>query len=97
MSDDDRFGRLEKNMDKLGDKIDELVKVVVDMAKMEERMITLFKRMDKYDTRMDKVDDRVTLIEKISSKRGAVFHITEKGSWIVFGAAVAYILKTKGG
>lgn len=97
MSDDDRFSRLEKNMDKLGDKIDELVKVVVDMAKMEERMITLFKRMDKYDTRMDKMDDRVTAIEKTSNKRGAVFHIIDKGFWIVFGAVIAYIIKTNGG
>lgn len=53
MSDDDRFGRLEKNIDKLGDKINELVKVVVDMAKMEERMITLFKRMDEIKERTD--------------------------------------------
>lgn len=97
MSDDDRFGRLEKHMDKLGDKIDELVKVVVDMAKMEERMITLFKRMDKYDNRMDKMDDRVSLMEKISGKRGAVFQIIDKGFWVVFGAGIAYIIKTNGG
>lgn len=97
MTEEERFSRLEKHMDKLGDKIDELTKVVVDMAKMEERMITLFKRMDKYDTRVEKLDDRVTDVEKTTNKRGAIFQIFDKGFWIVFGAAVAYIIKTQGG
>lgn len=96
MADDQRFERVEKNLDKLGDKIDELTKVVTAMARIEERMVTLFKRMDRYDTAQAGLDDRLTEVEKVSTKRGAIYHIVEKGFWLVVGGAIAYFSKVGG-
>ena len=96
MADDHRFERVEKILDKLGDKIDELTKVVTAMARIEERMVTLFKRMDRYDTAQDGLDERLTEVEKVSTKRGAIYHIIEKGFWLAVGGAVAYFAKMGG-
>ena len=49
MAEEPRFERMEKQIEKLGDKIDDLTKVVTVMARIEERMITLFKRMETYE------------------------------------------------
>jgi hemerythrin superfamily protein len=97
MADDQRFDRVEKNLDKLGDKIDELTKVVTAMARIEERMVTLFKRMDRYDEAHSDLDERLTEIEKTSSKRGVVYHLIDKGFWLIIGAGLTYIAKVSGG
>jgi hypothetical protein len=96
MADDQRFERVEKTLDKLGDKIDELTKVVTTMARIEERMVSLFKRMDRYDTAQAGLDDRLTEVEKVSTKRGAIYHIIEKGFWLAVGGAIAYFSKGGG-
>ena len=97
MADDQRFDRVEKNIDKLGDKIDELTKVVTAMARIEERMVTLFKRMDRYDESHADLDERLTEVEKTSTKRGAIYHLIDKGFWLIVGAGLTYIVKTSGG
>lgn len=94
MADDQRFDRIEKNLDKLGDKIDELTKVVTAMARIEERMVTLFKRMDRYDEAQADLDDRLAEVEKVSTKRGVVYQLLDKGFWLVVGAGLAYIAKS---
>ena len=94
MADDQRFDRIEKNLDKLGDKIDELTKVVTAMARIEERMVTLFKRMDRYDEAHADLDERLAEVEKVSTKRGVVYHLLDKGFWLVVGAGLAYIAKS---
>lgn len=96
MADDQRFERVEKNLDKLSDKIDELTKVVTAMARIEERMVTLFKRMDRYDTAQAGLEDRLTEVEKVSTKRGAIYHIVEKGFWLVVGGVITYFSKVGG-
>jgi hemerythrin superfamily protein len=97
MADDPRFDRIEKNLDKLGDKIDELTKVVTAMARIEERMVTLFKRMDRYDEAQSDIDDRLNEVEKTSTKRGVVYHMIDKGFWLIVGAGLVYIAKISGG
>lgn len=97
MADDARFDRMEKNLDKLGDKIDELTKVVTAMARIEERMVTLFKRMDRYDEAQADLHDRLAEVEKVSTKRGVVYHLVDKGFWLIVGAGLAYIVRTSGG
>lgn len=96
MADDARFDRMEKHLDKLGDKIDELTKVVTAMARIEERMVTLFKRMDRYDEAQADMDDRLAEVEKVSTKRGVVYHLIDKGFWLVIGAGLTYIIKVAG-
>ena len=93
MADDQRFDRIEKNLDKLGDKIDELTKVVTAMARIEERMVTLFKRMDRYDEAHTNLDERLSEVEKVSTKRGVIYHLVDKGFWLIIGAGLAYIIK----
>jgi hemerythrin superfamily protein len=97
VADDARFYRVEKNIDKLGDKIDELTKVVTAMARIEERMVTLFKRMDRYDQAHSDLDERLSEIEKTSTKRGVVYQLIDKGFWLIIGAGLTYIAKVSGG
>ena len=94
--DDQRFDRMEKHLDKLGDKVDDLTKVVTDLARMEERMITLFKRMDRYDATCGELDDRLTEVEEVTIKRGVVYQAMEKGFWLVVGAGLTWIVKVAG-
>ena len=96
MADDQRFDRIEKNLDKLSDKIDELTKVVTAMARIEERMVTLFKRMDRYDEAHADLDERLAEVEKVSTKRGVVYHLLDKGFWLIVGAGLTYIVKVSG-
>jgi Uri superfamily endonuclease len=96
MAEDPRLERVEKHIDKLGDKIDELTKVVTAMARIEERMVTLFKRMDIYDARGAALDERVGVIEKTVTKTGVVDQVLEKGFWVVVGGGIAFIVKVLG-
>lgn len=96
MSDDTRFDRLEKNLDKLGDKVDELTKVVTDLARIEERMVTLFKRMDKYDAQHVTLDGRLSDVEEITIRRGVGYQIVEKMFWLAVGGGVTWIVKAGG-
>lgn len=93
MADEQRFDRMEKQLDKLGDKIDDLTKVVTTMARIEERMVTLFKRMEHYDDQQADLDARLTAIETTTTKRGVVYHAVEKGFWLIVGAGLAVIVK----
>ena len=94
--DDQRFDRMEKHIDKLGDKVDDLTKVVTDLARMEERMITLFKRMDRYDAGQAAFDERLSEVEEVTVRRGVVYQAIEKGFWLVIGASLAWIAKMAG-
>ena len=85
--------RVEKHIDRLGDKIDELTKVVTVMARIEERMVTLFKRMEVYESRHDDLDVRLGDIEKSTTRRGVVEQVVEKGFWLVVGAGLAVAVK----
>ena len=96
MAEDPRLERVEKHIDKLGDKIDELTKVITAMARIEERMVTLFKRMDIYDARGAALDERVGVIEKTVTKTGVVDQVLEKGFWVVLGGGIAFIVKVLG-
>ena len=96
MAEDPRFDRVEKHLDKLGEKIDELTKVVTAMARIEERMITLFKRMDLYDVRQTSMDERVANIESGSTKSAVVFGFFDKVFWIVLGGIIASLVKAFG-
>lgn len=93
MPDDQRFDRIEKNLDRLGDKIDELTKVVTAMARIEERMVTLFKRMDRYDEAQTDLHERLAEVEKVSTKRGVIYHLVDKGFWLLVGGGITYIIK----
>lgn len=97
MTDDVRFDRIEKSLDKFGDKLDELTKVVTDLARVEERMVTLFKRMDQYDRRHDLLDGRLTTVEENTTQRGVVDRILDKALWLVLGAGLAFAVKVFGG
>lgn len=94
--DDQRFDRMEKHIDKLGDKVDDLTKVVTDLARMEERMITLFKRMDRYDAGQAAFDERLSDVEELTVRRGVVYQAIEKGFWLAIGAGLAWIAKMTG-
>lgn len=96
MAEDPRLERVEKHIDKLGDKIDELTKVVTAMARIEERMVTLFKRMDLYDVRQAAMDERVADIESGSTKSAVVFGLFDKIFWIIVGGIIAFLVKTLG-
>ena len=87
---------MEKQIDKLGDKIDDLTKVVTVMARIEERMITLFKRMEAYEDRHDTLDGRLTGVEQNTTQRGVVDRVLEKGFWLVLGAGMAFLVKVFG-
>ena len=96
MAEEPRFDRVEKHLDKLGDKIDELTKVVTTMARIEERMVTLFKRMDAYDTRHTTLVERVDDIESGATKHAAVFGLVDKVFWLILGAGLAFLVKVFG-
>jgi uncharacterized protein YdcH (DUF465 family) len=96
MAEDPRFDRVEKHLDKLGDKIDELTKVVTTMARIEERMVTLFKRMDMYETRNGSLDDRLTSIENGTVRHGVVFGLFDKLFWLALGGGLAFLIKIFG-
>lgn len=96
MAEDPRLERVEKHIDKLGDKIDELTKVVTAMARIEERMVTLFKRMDTYEARHLLTDSRVEELERTNTKTGVVDQVLGKGFWLILGGAIAYIVKLIG-
>ena len=96
MAEDSRFDRVEKHLDKLGDKIDELTKVVTTMARIEERMTTLFKRMDAYEVRHEVLDTRLTDMESGSTRHGVVFGLFDKLFWLVLGAGLAFVVKIFG-
>ena len=87
---------MEKQIDKLGDKIDDLTKVVTVMARIEARMITLFKRMETYEFRHDTLDGRLTSVEQNTTQRGVVDRVLEKGFWLVLGAGMAFLVKVFG-
>ena len=96
MAEEPRFERMEKQIDKLGDKIDDLTKVVTVMARIEERMITLFKRMESYEDRHDSFDGRLSMVEQNTTQRGVVDRVLEKGFWLVVGGAIAFAIKIIG-
>lgn len=95
-AEDQRFERMEKSIDKLGEKVDDLTKVVTAMARIEERMITLFKRMDLYEADRAKLSTRIETIEKVTLQRGVVYQALDKGIWLLLGAAVTYGIKLLG-
>ena len=84
---------MEKQLDKLGDKIDDLTKVVTVMARIEERMVTLFKRVEAYEGWHNDLDTRLGDIEKSTTRRGVVEQVMEKGFWLVVGAGLAVAVK----
>jgi len=96
MAEEQRFDRVEKHLDKLGDKIDELTKVVTTMARIEERMVTLFKRMDAYEMRHEVLDTRLTDMENGSARHGVVFGLFDKVFWLILGAGLAFMIKVFG-
>lgn len=96
MAEDPRLERVEKHIDKLGDKIDELTKVVTAMARIEERMVTLFKRMGSFEDQHVVLDVRVGDLEKTITKTGVVDQVLEKGFWVVLGGGIAFIVKVLG-
>jgi hypothetical protein len=96
MAEEQRFDRVEKHLDKLGDKIDELTKVVTTMARIEERMVTLFKRMDVYEARSSSLDDRLTNIENGTVRHGVVFGLFDKIFWLTLGGGIAFLIKVFG-
>lgn len=96
MPEEQRFDRVERHLDKLGDKIDELTKVVTTMARIEERMVTLFKRMDVYEARHETLDDRLTSMESGTVKHAVVFGFFDKVFWIIVGGVIAFVVKILG-
>jgi len=96
MAEDPRLDRIEKSIDKFGDKLDELTKVVTDLARIEERMITLFKRMDQYDRKHDSLDARLTTVEEDTTQRGVMDRILDKALWLILGAGLAFVVKVFG-
>ena len=96
MAEDPRLDRIEKSIDKFGDKLDELTKVVTDLARIEERMITLFKRMDQYDRKHDSLDARLTTVEEDTTQRGVIDRVMDKALWLILGAGLAFAVKVFG-
>ena len=96
MAEEQRFDRVEKQLDKLGDKIDELTKVVTVMARIEERMVMLFNRVESYEVKHEDFNSRLGELEKSTTKRSVVDHVLEKGFWLIAGAALAFAIKIFG-
>lgn len=86
----------EDRLTRIEDKLDKMSEAITLLARMEERMVTLFKRMDKYDEHQSKLSDRVGAVEKATLQRGVVYHLIDKGFWLVVGAALAWIVRTTG-
>lgn len=93
----EREGQMnEDRLTRIEDKLDKMSEAITLLARMEERMITLFKRMEKYDENQTKLAERVNAVEKVTIQRGVVYHIFDKGFWLVVGAGLAYIVRTTG-
>lgn len=86
----------EDRLTRIEDKLDKMSEAITLLARMEERMVTLFKRMDKYDDVHGKLAERVVAVEKVTLQRGVVYHILDKGFWLVAGGGLAYIMKGVG-
>lgn len=86
----------EDRLTRIEDKLDKMSEAITLLARMEERMVTLFKRMDKYDEHHSKLIERVGAIEKVTLQRGVVYHILDKGFWLLIGALLAYAAKRYG-
>lgn len=86
----------EDRLTRIEDKLDKMSEAITLLARMEERMVTLFKRMDKYDEAQGKMASRVEAVEKVTIQRGVVYHMIEKGFWLVAGAALTWIAKWGG-
>jgi hypothetical protein len=87
----------EDRLTRIEDKLDKMSEAITLLARMEERMVTLFKRMDKYDENQTKLADRVGAVEKVTLQRGVVYHLLDKGFWLVVGAGLTWITKYGGG
>lgn len=83
----------EDRLTRIEDKLDKMSEAITLLARMEERMVTLFKRMDKYDDSHTKLSDRVGAVEKVTIQRGVIYHIFDKGFWLVVGAGLAYVVR----
>ena len=59
-------------------------------------MVTLFKRMDRYDEAQTDLDERLAEVEKVSTKRGVIYHLIDKGFWLLVGGGITYIVKVSG-
>jgi hypothetical protein len=86
---EDRLTRIEGKLDKMAE-------AITLLARMEERMVTLFKRMEKYDESQSDLTERVQEIEKVTIQRGVVYHLLDKGFWLIIGAGLTYLAKTSG-
>ncbi len=86
----------EDRLTRIEDKLDKMSEAITLLARMEERMVTLFKRMDKYDENQSKLTDRVSAVEKVTLQRGVVYHLIDKGFWLVVGAGLAWIVRVSG-
>ncbi len=86
----------EDRLTRIEDKLDKMSEAITLLARMEERMVTLFKRMDKYDENHSKLSDRVVAVEKVTLQRGVVYHLIDKGFWLVVGAGLAWIVRVSG-
>lgn len=86
----------EDRLTRIEDKLDKMSEAITLLARMEERMVTLFKRMDKYDENQSKLTDRVSAVEKVTLQRGVIYHLIDKGFWLVVGAALTWIAKWGG-
>lgn len=86
----------EDRLTRIEDKLDKMSEAITLLARMEERMVTLFKRMDKYDEAQGKLLTRVEAVEKVTIQRGVVYHLIDKGFWLVAGAALTWIAKFGG-
>ncbi len=83
----------EDRLTRIEDKLDKMSEAITLLARMEERMVTLFKRMDKYDENQSKLMERIGEIEKVTLQRGVVYHLIDKGFWLVVGAGLAWIVR----
>ena len=86
----------EDRLTRIEDKLDKMSEAITLLARMDERMITLFKRMEKYDGAQAELAERVSEVEKVTIQRGVVYHILDKGFWLVVGAGLAYIMRSSG-
>ncbi len=86
----------EDRLTRIEDKLDKMSEAITLLARMEERMVTLFKRMDKYDESQSKLLERVSAIEKVTLQRSVIYHIFDKGFWLVVGAGLAYAARKFG-
>jgi hypothetical protein len=81
----------EDRLTRIEDKLDKMSEAITLLARMEERMATLFKRMDKYDESQVRLTERIVEIEKVTLQRGVVYHLIDKGFWLVVGAGFTWI------